>query len=576
MRTNSDELELGEYISILRRRWIWFLLPLLVIPWLAYFMSVSQPDRYQATARVLFGDTAAQAAVDAGSQNTSFRARLLENEIRLATSDAAAAEVAQRFDEPIGEAPRATVSAESGADILQFRADADDAESAANIANAWAEAYLDLKALQTQASIDGAVSQLEAKLAELQDERETVRADLVELEDRLATATDATREIARLRVDREASRISGQVTLIDAQIAATAASITDLTLSADLAQGSGPRLITAATPPPNRSNAPASRNVVLGLVVGAILGAAVALLRENLDRAVRTQDDLEALGLVHLGSIPAVKRAGGDLALASLEMPDSPTAAAYQKVRSAIDFMRVERDLPSIVVTSAVQGEGKTTTAANLATAMAQANHRTILIDGDLRRPRIHKAFKTKQSPGFTNTALEPATLAESAWPIPSLAESFVVLPSGALPPSPPSFISSPGFGKAMSRLASLGDFTIIDAPPVLPVADTLSLANHAAAVLMVVDAGRTSKDDLQRAVTSIQQAGSEILGAVLIGVEQRAKAYEYSYAGDGDVERLCPDEMAAGRGANGDMHIELDSDPDQIPGQRSLGVFAE
>ncbi len=125
--------------------------------------------------------------------------------------------------------------------------------------------------------------------------------------------------------------------------------------------GSGPRIITAATPAGGPSNAPVSRNVVLGVVVGAILGAALALLRENLNRAVRTPDDLEQLGLVHLGSIPreAKTKTSSESALASLEDPESPQAVAYQKVRSALDLGWADGQPKSIKVTSALQGEGR-------------------------------------------------------------------------------------------------------------------------------------------------------------------------------------------------------------------------
>ena len=561
VRTDSpQELELGDYVAILRRRWIFVLLPVLVVPWAAFFLSASQPDQFVSEARVLLGDTAAQAAVDAGSQSTAFRNRLLENELRLATGDAADADVARRFGVAVDDVPTATITAETDADIIVFRSTSPNPETAANVANAWADAYLDLKAEQTESSIDGAVAQLETKLSELQAERDDVRSDLGALEERLARATDATRNQAQLRVDREASAISGTVTLIDAQIAATASSITNLTLSADLALGNGPRIIGVATPAENRSNAPVSRNIVLGLVVGAILGAALALLRENLDTAVRTPQDLEDLGLVHLGSIPTAKNTGErELALASLEDTEGPQAAAYQKVRSAIEFMSLEDELNSIVVTSANQGEGKTTAAANLATAMAQANKRTILLDCDLRRPRVHKVFRTKQTPGITNVVLDSSTLAESAWPIPALAESLVVVPSGALPPHPASFIASPAFASATKQLTSLGDFTVIDGPPLLPVADTLSLAHHVSGVLIVVDAGRTSRDDVERALASLTKAGARVIGAVLIGVKQSAKSYTYAYSSDEEVERLTMDE--ATRTASGDDEVTGSND---------------
>lgn len=547
MHTNSSStLDLGDYIAILKRRWIWVLLPVIVAPWAAFFLSSSQPDRFTSSARVLLGDTAAQEAIDAGSQNITFRNRQLENELRLATGDDAVGAIADVFGTDIDTAPTARITAESDADVLVFEATARNPESAANIANAWAETYLALKEDQTIASIGGAIDQLEAKLIELEEARQEVRADLVRFEDRLAVSTDAGRAQAQLQVDREASRISGQVTLIDAQIRATAASISELTLSADLALGNGPRIIMMATPS-GPTSAPVSRNIVLGVVLGLVAGAALALLREALDTAVRTPEDLEQLGLVHLGSIPKATNIGNrDLALDSLEAPGSAQAAAYQKVRAAIEFAGIDRDLRSIVVTSAQQGEGKTTVSSNLAVAMAQASRRTILVDGDLRRPRIHKVFRTKQSPGITSVVLDAAKLPEAAWPIPSLAESLVVVPAGPLPPHPASFIGGAAFAKTTTRIAGLGDFTIIDAPPLLPVADTLSLSKHVSGVLMVVDAGSSKADDVALALASLTKAGATVVGAVLIGVKVSSRSAVYRYAAEDDVERMPAADAAA------------------------------
>ena len=572
VRTNSSsELELGDYVAILRRRWIWFLLPTVMLPWAAFFYSTSQPDRFDASARVLLGDSAAEEAVGTVSQSIAFRNRLLENELLLATGDTADAEVARRFGVSLDDVPPVSASAERSTDVLVFQATAGNPESAANIANAWAETYLVLKQNQTQDSIDGAVTQFEQKLEELQLERAATRADLVSLEDRLARSTDATRTQAQLQVDREASRISGQVTLIDAQITSTVNSITDLRLSADLALGSGPRVITAATPPASSSNAPVSRNVIIGLVLGAVVGAVVALLRENLDRAIRTSEDLADFGLVHLGSIPKASRSqqAGELALASLEDDQGAQAVAYQKVRSSIEFIAAEQRLRSVAVTSALQSEGKTTTAANLATAMAQTNTRTILIDCDLRRPRIHKAFRVTQSPGITNVVLDRSTLPESVWPIPSLAESFVVLPAGSLPPHPASFMSTPAFAEASRDLLSMGDFVVFDAPPVLPVADTLTLVKHVDGVIVVVSAGKTKRDQLEASLESLRTAGADVVGAVLVGVKVGDGKYEYRYDGDDETDWLTvEEETRSKRSLRGQVVIDLrDSEADRSSG---------
>ena len=165
-----------------------------------------------------------------------------------------------------------------------------------------------------------------------------------------------------------------------------------------------------ASPPVTNSNTPLSRNLMLGVVVGAILGAALALLRENLDNKIRTTDDLERLGLVPLGSIPrAPKRANRTLELAMISLTDhnTPQAQAHQKTQAAVRFIAGQYEINNVLITSASQSEGKTTLASNLAISLAMSNVRTALVDLDLRRPRVHKVYGLRQSPGITSVVVD-------------------------------------------------------------------------------------------------------------------------------------------------------------------------
>ncbi len=537
----QDELELGDYLAILKRRWVWFLLPILMVPAVAYYLSTSQADSYDASTQVLLSDSAAQDAIGGGSQSISFRNRILENEISLARSDQAFEEIAERLGRDPDDVPEFSVSAEADSDVLVFSATAGTPENAATIANVAAGSYVFLKQQQAQASIVGAVETLEQRLVELQADRDEVRAELVRLEDQLAVATDETRAAAQAQVDREESRISGQLALIDAQIAATADSITELELAGELALGGTARIVSVANPPLSSSNAPLSRNLVLGVVVGAILGAALALLRENLDNKIRTTEDLERLGLVPLGSIPrASGRENDKLELARIcqESPDTPQAQGHQKTQAAVRFIAGQHEINNVLITSASQGEGKTTLASNLAISMALSNVRTVLVDLDLRRPRVHKVYGLPQAPGITSVVVDGYDIVGSATLIADLDEHLAVVPAGKLPPHAASFISSSGFAETVKELSKLSDFTVFDAPPVLPVADTLTLAQLVDGVILAVYANQTTKDELERTAESLSASGARIIGAVLLGAPADSSSYDY-YNNSDELERM-------------------------------------
>ncbi|MCP5032075.1 MAG: polysaccharide biosynthesis tyrosine autokinase [Actinomycetia bacterium] len=541
----GDELDLFGYARIIRRRIIWFLVPLIAIPAAAVFYTQSQDLVYEAKARVLLNNSAAQEAIDGRLVSASVRDRELANEINLAQSDEAEEAFRATFtlgpDDPL---PDGTVTADSSSDVLEFTFQGPTAEQAALATNTWAVIYVDLKQKDASGSIDRASERLRDQLDQLRLERESVRADLRELEIRRARAnTDEERAILEIDIELENGAVSGELNLVDAQIEATVQSIALLQLSGEVASEGTARILQKASPPLGPTNASTARNMVLGLIVGAVLGVVAALIRDQLDRSVNTSEDVQKLGLTVLGTIPkAGKKASQDLAQVSLHDPHNPIADAYQRVRSALQFLALDTDTRSILVTSPTAGNGKTTTAVNLALAFSSVDHKVVLVDADFRRPMIHRIFNTNLVPGVTDALVQGIPLDRIAVATSLEARaSLAALPAGTEPPNPATFLASPLFDELHAQLRAKSDMVVFDAPPVLPVADATSLCPDVDGVVLVVEAGQTTRDQLASAIEIIDRAGGLILGVVLAKSKATSKAY-YQYGGrDSPPERSRP-----------------------------------
>lgn len=527
----TGDIDLGGYFAIIRERWLWVLATVVALSGLAAAYTLTQADVYQATARVLLADSAAQESIDGTLNNVNARSRDLANEINIAESDQTTAIVRDRLGlADDGDLPTGKISADSNSDVIEFTFNARSAEQAAMFANTWAEAYVDVKQLKAEASIAGTVTNLEGTLRELRDDRTALRTDLDALELRLANAAEGQREGLQFQVDQEASSISGELNLIDARIQANIQSITTLQLSGELAAVGEAELSQRAVAPLKPSNAPLSRTLPVAIVLGLFLGAGVATIVNNLDQSISSPEDLAELGLSTLTMVPKATREQkrGELALAGINSPGSPIADAYQKARTALQFASISNDMRSIVVTSANQSEGKTTTSVNLAIAFSSVGQRVVLADADLRRPRIHAVFGTALTPGLTDSILDSVPVDSLAIRTAGSPETLAALPAGTQPPNPAPFLASTEFSRLTDSLVEASDLLIFDAPPVLAVADSLSIAHNTDGVVLVVSAGSTKREEIRRSLDSIRQAGGEVLGAVLIGVDDTGRYGNY------------------------------------------------
>jgi capsular exopolysaccharide synthesis family protein len=291
--------------------------------------------------------------------------------------------------------------------------------------------------------------------------------------------------------------------------------------------------------PPTTPVAPVSpkpvRNIILGAVLGLLLGLAAALVRETLDKTVKTQDDVKAVTETPiLGAImrdpDAVKRP-----LIVEVDPRSPRAEAFRSLRTNLQFIDAANHPRTLVVTSSLAGEGKSTMSANLALTMAQGGSRVCLVEADLRRPKVLDYLGLEGAVGLTDALIGRVEVFDVIQPYGGT--NLWVLGAGPIPPNPSELLGSTAMRSILTNLTSRFDYVVIDSPPVLPVTDAVVLSSLVDGVIVVVGSGTVQRDQLGRTLESLESVAGRVLGLVLNRVPpSSAGAYgSYSYAAPED-----------------------------------------
>jgi len=273
------------------------------------------------------------------------------------------------------------------------------------------------------------------------------------------------------------------------------------------------------------------------LFVGLLLGVALAFLREYLDDSIRSKDDVEAA----LGTVPVITivprvedwKDPEKTELVTIEQPKSAAAEAYRTLRTSVQFVGLDRAIRVVQLTSPVAAEGKTTTSANLGVALARAGKRVVMVDWDLRRPRIESFFGVDNSIGFTNVVVGDTSLADAVQRVPN-EPRLAVLPSGPPPPNPSELLTTKRASDILTALGEEADYVIVDCPPLLPVTDAIIVAGLVDATILVVTANSTTKRQAASAVELLRQIDAPMVGSVLNGARGGAAygyGYGYSYA---------------------------------------------
>lgn len=325
-------------------------------------------------------------------------------------------------------------------------------------------------------------------------------------------------------------------------------------------------------------------------MVGTLLGIGLAVVRDHFDDLVRDEDDAKRAApmLPVLGRIPT---GSADQRLVTLVDGASPSAEAYRGLSASVRFLLAANQTSGltsgtgaaggqvVLITSPDAGDGKTSTAANLSVAAARAGLRVVLVGTDMRRPKLHRRFGMPAGAGLSDVLAAEVPIREALLDVG--VEGMWVLPAGTKPPNPAELLASPRMRELLDYLRGGSDLVVLDAPPVLAVADSLEMARHVDATLVVVRANQSRRRNLQHALERLEGVGAAVSGIVVNDLNAKSAAYTYytqSYADeepvvDRDADaaqrrgirvRGLDESAANGQGPGAGSALKLD-DPDEL-----------
>lgn len=502
--------ESGSLVSalrVLRERWLMVLFVTLAVAGGAAALSLSATKEYQASATLLIRPSQLATLIDPQASSQRVPERDASTNLLLITSSAVADRAARRLgpgttSDALLESVEATL--EPDADLLTLSATDTVPRRAADIANAFAEEFIRYRRESDRRRVEEAEALLRRQLEGLP----------------LAEGPDEEPDGTRVQLEQALERVTALrvLTTGDAE------------------------LVDRASPPSSASTPKPKRDIALGLVLGLIAGVGLAFLADLFDRRLKSVDDIEAAyRLRALISIPERPR---DV---STERERQAALEPFRILRNGLGTIGLDGMPKVVLVTSAVQGEGKSTVAAGLARAAALAGQSVALVEADLRRPTFHQQFQLGgDRRGLTAALVGGHPVAGLLRPaLPGL-RSLLILPAGAMPPNAAELLRSPEMKRVLGELCETVDLVILDAPPLLPVADSQVLLEHPEvdAAVLVARAYQTTRDQAKRARAVLDRNDRVGLGLVVNGVREIDAGYDYY----GDTTAPAARPTSAGR----------------------------
>jgi tyrosine-protein kinase len=491
----------ADYLAILRRRkWI-VVIPPVIAAVLAFVVSSTHSPTYRAEAQILVDRTSLLSSItQVGDPSLGDPTRFLNTQADIARSPGLASRVGAELGITAGRVLKETdVTPSADADVLAVAAEDQSSGTAVRLVNTYARRFTDFTRERSTARIDDALVSLRARLKSLAAHGQIGSPEY----DQLAQQQSQLEVLGKL--------LAGNTIVLQ---------------PANHASKVRPR---------------PKRQALLAGLLGLVLGLALAFLAEALDRQVRSEHELdEALDLPLLARIPKPPRKlqkANELVM--LKEPGSVHAETFRKLRTSFEFVNPDGAAHTIMVTSSVAKEGKSTTLANLAVALARAGRKVVLVDLDLRAPFLSRLFHVGSRPGITDVALKRAPLehlvakngasaSNGSAPLDGLLH---LLPAGTLPPSADEMLEDPRLIAVLDKIAEQFEIVLIDAPPLLAFGDAMILSGHVDAIFAVARLGRVQRPILHEFARQLRACRAKPLGYVVTGVEH-SESYRYMYEG--------------------------------------------
>lgn len=517
-------MELKHYLSILRR-WGWIMVLCTALAGIAsYWFSSRQPRVYEGVSQYLVGPVLDNPNVRASDLQAS--GAVGQTYVALATTRPILQNVIDKLNlkrsdgsqlDPGDLTPNVSASWLDATQVLTIRARAADPDAAASISNAIGDTLIERspggpKSLQVQRQQDALT-----QIARLQENIRAIETEMDQLSAQVQQTTDQIAQRALIvRLDeRRAQLATSQRALSDQYTIVQSSSTNQI------------GVLQPAVSNPTPIAPEIVRNVLAALIAGLVLGLAAMLLFEYFTDVIYTPEELrKASGLPYLGGIARHKRlrSSDSSQLVVQARPETLSAESYRMLRTNLQLAGTDLHLPSLLVTSPSRGDGKSEIAANLAASLARTGKHVILVDGNLRRPRIAALFGLPEEQGLSNLLDGPGQQIAPR-PIESI-PGLSVVPAGAVAPNSSEILGAQQMFRLIQEFKVQADVVIFDSPPLL-YSDALVLAPQVDGVLLVVNSGATGRENTINAVESLRLVGANLIGSVLNRVKA-GPAYSY------------------------------------------------